>query len=205
MQGTQLQYLELAEDILKFIIRNQADDKACALGIITDVSGGSARAVGSIFAVNEMGEMAGYVSNGCVDADLRLQMMDAIVKQRPRQLVYGAGSPFIDLRLPCGGTIKVEIDPAPNPALCLKALEVLIGRKPVRLIFSSEKGVVDVRENVGCSGWYGDQFQAAHVPRMRLVIAGSGAPVGTITRVAEAMSIPLVLMSPNVEDEAFTS
>lgn len=191
------QYLEHAEDILGFVTQCQAGGIACALAVITDVTGGSARAVGTIVAVSGEGEMAGYVSNGCVDADLRLLALETIAQAQPRQVIYGAGSPYKDLRLPCGGTITIMIDPAPDPAVCRSALDRLATRQATHLVVTRDRGVTGWGAGVAMSGWQGATFIAGLVPRMRLVVAGSGAPTVAVVRLAASMGMPVTLFSPD--------
>lgn len=191
------QYLEHAEDILAFVTQCQTGGIACALAVITDVTGGSARAVGTIVAVSGEGEMAGYVSNGCVDADLRLLALETIAQAQPRQVIYGAGSPYKDLRLPCGGTITIMIDPAPDPAICRSALDRLTQRQAAHLCVTRDRGVTGCGDGMAASEWQGATFIASLVPRMRLVVAGSGAPTVAVVRLAASMGMPVTLFSPD--------
>jgi len=64
--------------------------------------------------VSEAGEYAGYVSNGCVDADIAGHALQALSDGKLRRVKYGDGSPYMDIRLPCGGGVSVVILPAPN-------------------------------------------------------------------------------------------
>ena len=80
----------------------QAAGLACALVVITHTEGGAVRAPGALLAVNEDTSF-GYISGGCIDADVILQARQAIESGAPKSLRSGAGSPFVDLPLPCGG------------------------------------------------------------------------------------------------------
>ncbi|MFW6027943.1 MAG: XdhC family protein [bacterium] len=103
-------YLEHAKDIFGKWLTWKAEG-GVALVIVTSTDGGAVRAPGAMMAVSESGEQAGYISGGCIDADVVLQAQGAIKSGKPQLLRYGAGSPFIDLPLPCGGTIEVVILP----------------------------------------------------------------------------------------------
>lgn len=59
-------------------------------------------------------EVAGYISAGCVDGDIIFQAREALKDGLPRTLVYGEGSPFKDISLPCGGAIEIKIIPRPD-------------------------------------------------------------------------------------------
>ncbi|MEM1131046.1 MAG: XdhC family protein, partial [Pseudomonadota bacterium] len=146
------------------------------------------------------GEMAGYVSNGCVDADLRLQALAAIADGNVMELVYGAGSPFVDLRLPCGGSVEIMIDPRPDLDLCRDAQKRLGSRQPIALAFSPIDGLESVAPtHSGCAHRTG-YYTVVHQPRLRLVVAGRGAPLVAVAEVANALQMSNLALSPDAED-----
>lgn len=191
------QFLEHAEDILAYVKDCQSNAVPCALCVVTHVSGGSARSVGTLVAVRADGEMAGYVSHGCVDADLRLQAQAAIETAQPRQLVYGAGSPFMDLQLPCGGRVEVLVDPAPDPKACTFALQQLQNRQAIALNFTAGAGLLSAYLQKTHSGWMGDKFIAWHPPALQLILAGTGPLIAAVTGIGKSMRLPIFLLSPD--------
>ena len=54
-------------------------------------------------------EATGYLSGGCVEADVALHAADVLRDGEMRTLVYGDGGPP-DIRLPCGGRIVVWLE-----------------------------------------------------------------------------------------------
>lgn len=197
-------YLEHAEDILAYVLECQSKAAPCALCVVTDVSGGSARAVGTLVAVRTDGEMAGYVSHGCVDADLRLQAQAAIEAATPRQLIYGVGSPFMDLRLPCGGTVEVLVDSAPDPTACKLAHQKIQQRRATALTFTPESGLISGSTDRNSTGWMDGRFVAWHAPTLQLIVAGAGPLLAAISGIAKSMRLPLCLLSPDPTAEAHT-
>jgi xanthine dehydrogenase accessory factor len=53
--------------------------------------------------------VTGYLSGGCVEADVALHAEAVLQTGEPRRLVYGQGGPA-DVRLPCGGRIEVVLE-----------------------------------------------------------------------------------------------
>lgn len=194
MSGLDQTFLEVAEDVLEVLVTAQTDGIACALGVVTHVSGGSARAVGTLVAIRQDGFMAGYVSHGCIDADLIVQAQNAMSSQTAQTLLYGTGSPFMDLRLPCGGAVHISLDPSPDPDICAQALNRLKARRSMGLEFSALgklTAIVTDRDPAQT------RFVAWHAPRLRLVVAGMGPPLKAVTGVAQALQIPTSVMSPD--------
>lgn len=195
-------FLEHTADVLAFLMECQARGVGCALGVVTGVTGGSARALGTVFAVREDGIMAGYVSHGCIDADLCVQAQAAMADGKPIEITYGDQSPYFDLRLPCGGTVNLLVDPAPDHTLCEAAFDHAQNRDQMVLSFTAKDGLASVAVEERITGWSGDIFQAWHPPQIKLVVAGVGPPLAAIARHAGAMGMPVTLLSPDSEDGA---
>ena len=51
----------------------------------------------------------GFLSGGCIEEDVVGHARRTLADRQSRRLRYGRGSPYIDMRLPCGGTIDVLI------------------------------------------------------------------------------------------------
>ncbi len=149
-----------------------------------DIKGGSARDVGSLAVVADTGEMTGYMSNGCIDRDIVLQGLTTIETGQIKHIRYGAGSPYMDLKLPCGGALELVIDPAPNFEMLLGALKDLRARKLAVLTFAAQSGSV--------------RFQYA--PKPALVLAGRGAILRTTASLAAHMDFGLHIASPDSDD-----
>lgn len=82
-----------------------------AMAVITGVEGPSYRPVGATLLLGRDGRVAGNLSSGCIDADVILHAQSVAASQQGERLRYGAGSPFIDLQLPCGGGLDILVMP----------------------------------------------------------------------------------------------
>ncbi|MCA8893592.1 MAG: XdhC family protein, partial [Hyphomonas sp.] len=106
MSGSAPLYAEHPQDVLgQWLAWRQ--EGPVALVMVASTEGGSVRAPGALMAVSASGQKCGYISGGCVDADVVLQARQSIEDGKPRSLRYGTGSPFIDMPLPCGGAIDM--------------------------------------------------------------------------------------------------
>lgn len=174
-----MSYAAHAEDILAFAC---AHDAVC-LGIVTRVTGGAMRPEGALFAVTDKGEMAGYVSNGCVDADIIMQAKAALADGARRDLVYGDGSPFFDIVLPCGGAIALSLIPRPDRAAMAAALGDLQNR---------HETILDL----------GGALSARYAPRLRLRLAGRGAALAALAQLAHGAGFAVEAASPDIDIKA---
>lgn len=67
---------------------------------------GGPRGLGAQMVVTET-ESWGFLSGGCIEAEVALQGRKALADGEPRHLVYGVGSPWVDTPLPCGGRLDL--------------------------------------------------------------------------------------------------
>ncbi|WP_343315718.1 XdhC family protein [Brucella sp. BE17] len=153
-----------------------------ALVVVTAVDGGGVRAAGAMMAVSAGGDRSGYISGGCLDADVALQAQASISDGLPRKLRYGAGSPFVDLPLPCGGAIEVTILPAADAEILRSWHDQLAARQMATIAFMASGDVF-------ADAPLGAEFTFHHAPKMRLRIAGRGADVLALARLAQASGI----------------
>ncbi len=98
-------------DLLEHLERWRADGRAVALATVVAVEGSAPRDPGTSLAVNDIGEVAGSVSGGCVEAAVYEEAREAIASGKPRLVSYGiSDEQAIEHGLTCGGTIRVFVE-----------------------------------------------------------------------------------------------
>ncbi|WP_104204591.1 NTP transferase domain-containing protein [Billgrantia saliphila] len=179
-------YLEHAQDVLgQWLAWRRAGE--VALAVVTATEGGAVRLPGALMAVSAAGESCGYLSGGCIDADVARHTREALRSGRIERLRYGHGSPFIDMPLPCGGAIEVCVLPDAEIDVLRACHDRLASRKPVTLSLA-ESG--DLR--LGHPAVPG-ALSFHYTPKLRLRIAGRGADSLALARIAMASGIPTEL------------
>ena len=126
-------------------------------------------------------DVAGYISNGCVDGDIIYQSRAMLGEQTkdPKRLIYGEGSPFKDIALPCGGSIEVLIVPDPDRPHLQEILTGLERRDAAKLRVQG--------------------FEWRYMPKLRLRIAGRGAAIDALARQAVQAGFEVHLQSPHMD------
>ena len=174
-------YAEHPQDVLHHWLRWRAEGPA-ALVVITAIEGGSVRDQGSLMAVAPDGRRSGYISGGCIDADVALRAREALESNQTVRLRYGAGSPFIDMPLPCGGAIELAIYPDADEAIIRACHDRLAARKPAKLRLP------------------GLAAAPTYFPKLRVRIAGRGADALALARLVQASGYELALQLRDGED-----
>lgn len=186
-------------EIFQFLETRVRAGEAAALVTVTDVTGGSTRNPGAHMGVLANAEFRGSLSGGCIEADVVSQAIAAIAEGRPRALRYGVGSPFMDIRLPCGGSVDIVITPIVDVAPVSTIVETLSGRRPVGFRLHRERaGIEIVPARAGAyAAWEPDGFTVNHPPPLRLCILGHGASVEALSELARAMEVKCRIFTPD--------
>ena len=99
----------LISDVRPFLAKARLTGQPVALVTLIKAEGGGPRRPGAQMAVAR-DEVAGFLSGGCVEADIVCHARDCLVDGHPRRLAYGEGSPFFDIRLLCGRRIEILVE-----------------------------------------------------------------------------------------------
>jgi xanthine dehydrogenase accessory factor len=112
----------LVDDVRPALAELLAGARPGALATLAAVDGPSPRPVGAQMAIAPDGRAAGYVSGGCVEGSVAILGQEVAASGAPRHVVFGAGSPFIDVTLVCGARIEIFIERASNADATLRAV-----------------------------------------------------------------------------------
>ena len=174
-----------------------AIDTPFALATITAARGGP-RPVGAQLLVTDT-HMFGYLSGGCIEADVALHGRAVLAERRPRALVYGEGSPFIDMRLPCGGRLDIFVEPVlPNdPALAKLSGYAAARAAAIWRSNGVRRACVAVNElkraDTSFRHW---PVERRFDPRQRLIVIGSDAYALAIAACGRLLDWDVTLASP---------
>lgn len=166
---------------------------------IIAVTGASTRNPGALMGVADDGRWIGSFSGGCIEAAVVSEALAALEDGRARTVRYGAGSPYIDIRLPCGGGIDLLFSPLPAGSLADTALERLDARLPVAFSLPLAEGApaladADGTRSVSANG---SHVIINHLPPLRILVTGQGAAVEAMVRQASAFGAITEIMTPD--------
>nr|WP_237437398.1 XdhC family protein [Alteraurantiacibacter aestuarii] len=146
---------------------------ACAQGVglctITHIEGSFSRRLGAQLAVRADGSVVGSLADGCLENQLAAE----IAKGGERRVMrFGAGSPMIDFRLPCGSGLDILVDPAPDHAACRDVVAKLDRREAAMLALPM-----------------GALAQRHYVPALRLALFGEGPELDALALLARTAGL----------------
>ncbi len=157
------------------------------LAVLTAVEGTGYRRPGSMMCLFADGSMAGGLTNGCIEGDLAIHARKALRARRVTRLRYGAGSPFFDIRLPCGGGIEVTLFPASDPLALAEIAHLRAARHPFALRFASDGALSVIAPRA--TGPEGGDFIVNLPPPPRFIICGTGPEAMILARLVAAAGL----------------
>jgi xanthine dehydrogenase accessory factor len=159
-----------ADDVRPFLAKALAAGELAALATIIGLSGGGPRPVGAQMAFAG-GEAIGFLSGGCLEADVAGHAAEALADGAPRRLVYGEGSPWPDIRLMCGARMEILLERiTPDDGAVRALLELAERRAPAVWVSDGERRACGPG-NAAPQAWTG-AFRRTYRPAPRLVVLG---------------------------------
>lgn len=182
-------------DILRFLAARDAEDVACVLVTLVGVQGGASRAIGAQMAVAADGRRIGSFSGGCIEDAVAAEALETLEEGWGRVVRYGMGSPFIDIRLPCGGGIDLLFTPRPDQKVIADALATLDARDAVALILECD-GVSRAPYSMPVS-WNGHTLIHAYQPPLHIHALGQGEDLCALARLGAAFGAHMHAITPD--------
>lgn len=97
------------EDIRPALKKALQERRGAILATLFRVEGSAPRGPGAQMLFDGL-HASGYFSGDCIESDVARHAAEVMVDGKPRHLIYGAGSPWIDIRLKCGGTLHILVE-----------------------------------------------------------------------------------------------
>ncbi|MFM7687760.1 MAG: XdhC family protein [Actinomycetota bacterium] len=100
------------KELIDDIDRWRAAGQRVAIARVVDIEGSGPRLPGAAMAVNELGEVTGSVSGGCVEGAVVGEALAVLAgEQPPRVVTFGySDDEAFAVGLTCGGTIRLFIE-----------------------------------------------------------------------------------------------
>jgi len=182
-------------DVLAFAAAELAEGRRVALITIVGLDGPFSRPLGAQLAVAEDKRFVGSISGGCLEQALTEEAQLAMAGGENRVVRYGRGSPYLDVRLPCGGGIDLHIDIGASHQTLQAAIALGHDRRRFSLAFDPSAKQSSLRllqeGNVARAG----EFVRSFEPKLRLVLAGRGWEIVAMSQLAQTDDVDLVAAS----------
>jgi len=176
-----------------------------ALVTVAQTWGSAPRQPGAWLALRADGSVQGSVSGGCIEDDLIGRMGNGRLMHpagRPFCLTYGLTHDEAQrYGLPCGGTLELVIEPAPDAQLLAQLSARTRAGQLVQRRISLDTGVVSLSDGVRghVTQWDQRTLVTQHGPQWRLLIIGAGQTSRYLAPMAHALGYAVTVCDPRVE------
>ncbi len=189
--------------VLKTLREWQAGDIPLWLVTVVETFGSSPRPPGAILALRADGLAVGSVSGGCIEDDLVLRAQRGQLPiDRCEVLTYGVTREEAKrFRLPCGGVIRLVIEPVRNKAWVEQVLQLVQAHRLVRrtLHFDTLQVVLADASRTDSFAFDGATLTTVHGPRWRMLIIGVGQTSAYLARMAQALDYQVYVCDPRAD------
>jgi xanthine dehydrogenase accessory factor len=165
------------------------------LAVLMATEGPSYRDPGAALACHPDGRSAGTITSGCVEADLLLRADEVRRSGVPQRLRYGTGSPFFDLRLPCGGAIEVLLFAANDVQPLVGLARARAARQAAALEITGD-GCISLGP-WQATGAKGQGLVVGFQPELRCLVFGSGAEAAAFCSLLRGFGYDHLLATPS--------
>ncbi|HZK98439.1 MAG TPA: XdhC family protein [Caulobacteraceae bacterium] len=167
--------------------------RPAVLATIIALEGGGPRPVGTQMMLSE-GLASGFLSGGCLEADVATHALNVIADGAPRWLVYGRGSPWPDIRLLCGARIEIQLERLlPDDAAVAMLLALADAREPA-VWLSNGSARLCARLVAHPTSPIG--FRKLFEPATRLIVLGADPTALAIAALAAQAGFETILVRP---------
>lgn len=183
--------------IFAFLTERMAAGQRCVLVTVLAVEGSAMRNPGTHMAVCEDGSFVGSLSGGCIENAVVAEACEALGEGQPRIVRFGAGSPYLDIRLPCGGGLDIHFQPLADAMTARACLAAIEARQPYTV-------AIDAQGAEFIAGWHPAPYDPAdrtarfgHFPQARLVLVGHGEGVSALALLARTLALDVAILTPD--------
>ncbi len=192
----------LDTEVLKQAHQWLADGHTVHLATVVKTWGSAPRQAGAMLAVRKDGRLVGSVSGGCIEDDLIARAQAGQLPVRPEWATYGVSQEeAARFGLPCGGTLKLVIEPLTAEGWLNRVIEVtsaqrLIGRwldlsTGQSTLTEAKPGQLTEVKEQGCYFVYG--------PHWRLLIIGANQTAKALAQIATMLEFQVLVCDPREE------
>lgn len=192
----------LDTEVLKHALDWCVNGHTVHLATVVKTWGSAPRQAGAMLAVRADGRLVGSVSGGCIEDDLIVRAQVGRLPAQPELVLYGVSQEeAARFGLPCGGTLKLVIEPLHATDWLAQVVKTtteqkLIGRwldlkSGASTLTDAQPGQLTAVNETGCHFVYG--------PHWRLLIIGANQTARALAQIAIMLEFQVIICDPREE------
>lgn len=184
----------LAADVRPALGAALAAGEPAALATIVALEGGGPRPVGTQMVIAR-DHLSGFLSGGCLEADVAGHARQVLASGAPARLIYGEGSPWPDIRLLCGARIEIQLEAiTPDDRAAARLFELTEARAPALWLSDGARRLCGPFETPP-RAWRG-ALRKTYLPIPRLIVLGADPTALAIALIGVQSGFETTLVRP---------
>ena len=187
-----------SDDIRPMLATALAAGRSAVLATLFKVEGSAPRGAGAQM-LFDGARASGYFSGDCIEGDVAAHAAEVLADGTAQRLHYGMGSPWIDIRLRCGGALHVLVERiVADNAAARELLECAAARRPC--IWSSDGIEQRVEAGEGPLLTLSEpplRIARRFDPPRRLIVSGGDPGALALARLASEANFETILVRPD--------
>ena len=188
--------MRFVENIYPFLQTAHKEKDRIAIATLVNVDGSSPRPLGSQIGVRADGRYAGMITGGCAETAIGAEAVRCIDAGVNTCVRYGAGSPYLDVKLPCGSGIDIYIEAKKANAIADDIANTLSLRQPAFYSIDTVNATSAVLSETEANR-AAEHFLKILEPDFRLLCFGEGANLISLCLAASAAGLVTEAYSPD--------
>jgi xanthine dehydrogenase accessory factor len=187
-----------SDDVRPALTQALAAGTPAVLATLYKVEGSAPRGPGAQMLF--VGQSAsGYFSGDCIEGDVGRHAQDVLATGEPKRLHYGLGSPWIDIRLRCGGALHVFVERIAPDSAAAHALIATAGQRQFCIWRSDGVDQQIVNEDAPLLTVEEAPFAIArrYDPPRRLIVTGGDPGALALARLGADARFETILVRPH--------
>lgn len=185
------------ENIVPHLARYLEEGRQVALATLINVEGSSPRPIGSQIGVADDGRCVGMITGGCAEKAIVAEALTCLKHRENRLVRYGAGSPYLDVVLPCGSGLDIHFETRNAEAIVRSVHKSLDARTHATFLINVATKNATISGNLAVGPEAG--FRKIFEPDYQVFAFGEGPNLVSFCDAATAAGLLAKAYSPDQE------
>ena len=186
------------DDVRPAMLAATGEGRPVSLATLYRVGGSAPRGPGAQMLFD--GQRAwGYFSGDCIEGDVAQHAAEVLASGVPQRLHYGAGSPWIDIRLRCGGALHVLVERVEPTCPALAQMAAAMEQRQACLWQSDGAQRMVTLGDAPLLTWQAEPFLLTRRfdPPRRLIVSGGDPGALALAQLAQQSGFETILVRPD--------
>jgi len=190
--------MHFVDNIFPHLARFSSEGFPVAIVTLIDVEGSSPRPVGAMVGVAGDGRAVGMITGGCAEKAIVEEALQCIAAGENKTVRYGAGSPYLDVVLPCGSGIDLMINTV-DAAKVTDDVNILHEKRRSASVIFDKNDMTMLVSGKDPETQSSNVFVFRYDPDFRIYAFGEGANLVSFCSLADQAGYAVTAFSPDAD------